>query len=377
MEQGVTDGPRYPQAKAGPGRGGGAIGQEALRAHMSAAMHPGFPGEAQAEEGGGNGRDEGEDAGALHCAMVAGPLLLPPLPMAEPYQELEQQPLPAVAAAAPVAEPKKRERPAAGLRAPRLADVLLCARVLKEAEAARWLTLCMHDGMRVRPRAVGFRKDPADPSGQASVCTPLYPARAVFERVVDPALQRASKWKRWQRLWKASAGQDGPLAHHAVFVQEDGRCASEGGARQEALLGLSGLEALIDAAASDKLTQRPRDFFFFDPVAEQALPVTVGGPDGQASESLPERGQGGTQLPSPAISAEELMRQATELLSAGIEQGSSQTAIQRMIDELRLPPDRAAVLREIASLLVQARMSQPTIGMHLDAGALNSEPALV
>ena len=296
--------------------------------------------------------------------------------MAAPYQELEQPPLPA--AAAPAAEPKKRERPAAaGLRATRMADVLLGARVLKEAEAARWLTLCMHDGTRVHPRAVGFRKDPADPLGQASVCTPLYPARAVFESVVDPALQRASKWKRWQRLWKASAGQDGPLAQHAVYVQEDGRCASEGGARQEALVGLSGLEVLIDAAASDTLTQRPRDFFFFDTVPEQALPVMAGGPGPDGQASLPERGQGGTQLPPPAMSAEELMHQATELLSAGIEQGSSQVAIQHMIHELRLPPDRAAVLREIASLLLQAHMSQPTIGMHPDAGpALNAEPAL-
>ena len=168
-----------------------------------------------------------------------------------------------------------------------------------------------------------------------------------------------------------SAGQDGPLAQHAVFVQEDGTCASEGGARQDALVGLSGLEVLIDAAASETLTQRPRDFYFFDTVPEQALAV------GQAPQNATLSGHGGTQLPSLAISAEELMRQATELLGAGIEQGASQMAIQHMIHELRLPPDRAAALREIASLL-QARMCQaPTpISMHTDAGALHSEPAL-
>ena len=270
-----------------------------------------------------------------------------------------------VPCAQPAPEPgcaaKKRGRPRKGkseqpdltdhARQTRLTNVLIGARLLKgEADAGRWLTLVLPDGTKVPPHAVGIRKDPADPSGQSTVGSPLYFAREIYEHVVDDSMQRSSKWKKWQRLWKLSSGHDGPLVDHAIFIQEDGSCAAATGPRQDSLVGLNGLEVLIDAAASDDLTERPRDCFFF----ETPLPEPLRAMAQPSSSRAPPPPQA-----TPAAT-EDLMRQAIHLLTSAMEKGASQATIQHMILELRLPPERAASLGEVASLLhsqVAARLA--------------------
>lgn len=284
----------------------------------------------------------------------------------------QQQKFPKAGATA--GETKKRGRPKkdggdaidAELRETYLTKVLIGVKMLTdEAEASRWLTLCLPNGKKMPPHAVGMRKDPADPTGQAVVGTPLYLARDVFDHIVDPTLQRASKWKRWQRLWKSSSGQDGPIVDHAMFIQEDGTCAAANGPRQDALIGFNGLEVLIDTAACETLTYRPRDFFFFETPPQEsvrALAERLAAQGPEAMSLAPPSPLPPLQAP-PAVNTEELLRQALQLMSSGIEQGASQATIQQMIHDLRLPPDRTASLREAASTLY-ARVARPPPAIH-------------
>lgn len=308
--------------------------------------------------------------------QVAGPMAVPfPLQQHFPREPPNSvpaptpAPAPAVAPAVAEGEKKKRGRPKKvseeveeDLRCTRLTRALTQAQIVKTStEATRWLTLCMPDGAKLPPYAVGIRKDPADPSGQATVGTPLYMARDVFDHVIDPALQRTAKWKRWQRLWKSSTGQDGPLVEHSVYIQEDGTCAASCSPRPDALVGFNGLEVLIDSVGSESLTRRPRDFFFFQTPPFDATPARQNRPKLSSHSTVPQNSVQAVPPAHHAVSADELVREAIELLRTGIEQGSSQgssqglqATLEQSIDELRLQPDRAASLREIASFFVSA-----------------------
>jgi hypothetical protein len=289
-------------------------------------------------------------------SLPPGPQQLPgvSLPVGVPFpHQSPLQPgarLPHVPATTSDGRKRRRERnwgedAGEDLRETRVSAVLTHAHIIKtSADGARWLTLCLPEGKKMAPYAVGIRKDPCDPAGQATLSTPLYLAKDIFEHVVDPNLQRSSKWKRWQKLWKKNDGKDGPLVEHAVFIRKDGTCAASSTPRSDALVGLNGLEVLIDAVAGGSLTQRPRDFFFFETPPFDAHPAR----QGWSRQS----GYGHSPLPpaQPVTPTDELVREAIDLLREGMVQGLSQAAIELLIDGMRLQPERAASLREATTL---------------------------
>ena len=288
-----------------------------------------------------------------------------------PIQELPYLPTDPSQKAERVSQKKKRGRPPkvdgdadVELRETRLSKELAEVRLLKDkVETTQWLTLCLPDGTRIAPHAVGYRNEPCDPPRvSAKIGTPLYLARKVFDHVIDARLQRATKWRRWQRLWRGSTGHgSGPLLEYAVCIRGDGKCIGASRPRDDALVGLDGIEVLIEDVACDSLTQNPRDFFFFE------MPWSAS----RARSSEPCSSSSSPSRTQPnAEQAKELKLQAVHLLNAAIEQGASKASIERMIRSAGLPCEVVASLRESASLqpagaTVQAVTNEPPLRLAL------------
>jgi hypothetical protein len=229
-------------------------------------------------------------------------------------------------------------------------------RKLEEEEARQWPLLCLADGSKLPPAAVGVRACPhssmqsygsssvhAGLGGSAcakTVSVPLYRAAEMFDRLVDPGLAPSAKKKKWERLWKTSKGKDGTLMDYALCVQNSpggvagGGGGSGGGAQSDALVSFNGVAVMVEAAGSEEAQQWLRDAPFFQH-PDDAMPPEPGALGEHSS------GLGAAMLaPHGQNAGDDLVRQALRMFVQAAEQYSAHefnTGIARIIDQLRAP----------------------------------------
>jgi len=217
-------------------------------------------------------------------------------------------------------------------------------RVLSADEALTWPQLCLPDGARIPPAALGVRADPAGGlPGVNTVSTPLYFARELFEAVADPEMEDSLKRKRWERLWKGSCGREGPLMEYALWIEGGtSACGLAGGTtRSDALVSFNGIVLIIDAVGNDAARQWVREGTFFDYLQSDASPIEHTDLGGHAA-SMTAAGAGSvsTALNPFAGANEGPVHQALKLLLAAADQtGASnlKLAVARHLEELQLP----------------------------------------
>lgn len=212
-------------------------------------------------------------------------------------------------------------------------------RALSDEEALTWPQLCLPDGTKFPPAAVGVRADPSGGVvGSKTVSTPLYFARELFDLIVEPSLTPNAKRKKWERLWKTTAGRDGPLAEYALWI-EGGTSPGglvKGTTRSDALVNFNGIVLIIEAAGDDAARQWLREGAFFEHCVRERPSCEDGGLGLHAS-SLPAvpggaaacGGEGG----NPLRQAMGLLLQASEQMGAL----NLKIAIARHLDELQVP----------------------------------------
>lgn len=224
-----------------------------------------------------------------------------------------------------------------------------------EYEGRAWPMLCLPNGTKLPPSAVGVRADPnADARAhektdthanarthQKTVSTPLYYARELFDHVVDAHLSQSARKKKWERLFKTGAGRDGPLVDYVLWTQGSTNPAT-GTARPDALVSFNGMMLIIKAVGNDAAKQWLQEYAFFhhpylvlEPRAHTAAAAPAIQPHAAAGGHAANFEQGPL-----AHSGDELVRQAMKLLARASEQSSASehhVALSHMLDELRLP----------------------------------------
>ena len=215
-------------------------------------------------------------------------------------------------------------------------------RALSDEEALTWPQLCLPDGAKLPPSAVGVRADPGGSMMGSTVSTPLYYARELFDLIVDPQSTLVARRKKWERLWKTGSGRDGPLSEYALWI-EGGTSPGglvKGTTRSDALVNFNGIVLIIDAAGDDTARQWLREGAFFEHAARDRSQAEDGGLGMHASSLAAMGAVGGAVVQPFAEEGGNPMRQALGLLLQASEQigvSNLKLAVARHLDELQLP----------------------------------------
>jgi hypothetical protein len=220
-------------------------------------------------------------------------------------------------------------------------------RTCTDYEGSAWPMLCLPNGTKLLPSAVGVRADPTANAHahQKTVSTPLYYARELFDHVVDTQLSQPARRKKWERLWKTGAGKDGPLTDYVLWIQYSTNAAT-GAARSDALVSYHGMMVIVEAVGNDAAKQWLQEATFFHhpydvlelhngQPAHNGAAVPAIRPPAAACGAAASFEQGPL-----AHTGDELVRQAMKLLARASEQSSASEhhlALSRVLDELRLP----------------------------------------